>query len=306
LRSARARPHWQQRRMGLEWSAGVAGAANTVRHPQSWHARLSPNSVDVPCLFMRLPQKETCEHVHTFTGCRSRLRYVRGKGHSELGQWAPACPSLFEPAQVAGFAWNPGAGKPRYGSFLLGLGLCSCLLPVASLLPLGASGRGVACHKLVGHAEQVPQYIQIDARQANQHAGIADVMVRHIINIGVRSEQFSAIIKIHGNDKRTRFGRAMSRDTRQEFSTDLECRGPVRGAVLDAGQSKSDLPYRVEVDCPSRHWFRTHCSFLARYRHEYASAGWRACDYHREVEPFQEKSFRSIRRIPEGWSATRK
>ncbi len=133
-------------------------------------------------------------------------------------------------------------------------------------LPRWRTGRGVACHKLVGHAEQVPQYIQIDARQANQHAVIADVVVRHIINIGVRSEQFSPIIKIHGNDKRTRFGRAMSRDTRQEFSTDLECRGPVRGAVLDAGQSKSDLPYRVEVDCPSRHWFRTHCRPDARAR----------------------------------------
>jgi len=44
--------------------------------------------------------------------------------------------------------------------------------------------------------------IQIDARQANQHRIIADVMVRHVINIAVRSEQLPAVVEIHPNDKR--------------------------------------------------------------------------------------------------------
>jgi hypothetical protein len=137
--------------------------------------------------------------------------------------------------------------------------------------------RGVASHKLVGHAEQILQHISIDAREANEHRVIAGVVVRHVVNIGVRSEQLSAIIEIHAKDKRTGFGGAISRDTRQEFSMDLERREPVRCALLNAGQSKSDIPYGVEVDCASGHWserfLRTHCSSLVRYRHEYASAG---------------------------------
>ena len=70
-------------------------------------------------------------------------------------------------------------------------------------------------------------------------------MVGHVVNIGVRRKQFSAIIEIHANAKRARFSRAINGDTRQEFSMDPECRGPVRCALLDAGQGKSDIPYGV-------------------------------------------------------------
>ena len=56
-------------------------------------------------------------------------------------------------------------------------------------------------HKLVRHAEQVPQNIQIDARQANQNGVIIDIMVRHVVNIWGLSEQLGAIIETHANDK---------------------------------------------------------------------------------------------------------
>jgi hypothetical protein len=115
------------------------------------------------------------------------------------------------------------------------------------------TGLCVAGHKLVGHAEQVPQHISLDARQANQHGVTANVMVRDVVNVGIRSEQLSPIVGVHANDKRARFGRAINGDTRHEFSMDLECRGPVRCALLDAGQRKSDIPHGVEVDCASGH-----------------------------------------------------
>src|SRR5271167_4251735 len=73
-------------------------------------------------------------------------------------------------------------------------------------LPRWRSGRGVAGYKLVSHAEQVAQHIGIDARQANQHCGIADVVVRQVVNIGVCSEQLGAVIEIHANGKRGGFG----------------------------------------------------------------------------------------------------
>ena len=37
------------------------------------------------------------------------------------------------------------------------------------------------------HAEKVPQHRGIDPRQANQY-GVTDVVVRHVVNFGVRSE----------------------------------------------------------------------------------------------------------------------
>jgi hypothetical protein len=42
---------------------------------------------------------------------------------------------------------------------------------------------------------------------------------------------------IHADDKRTRFGRAIRGDTRQQLSTDLDCREPVRCARLHAGKA---------------------------------------------------------------------
>lgn len=104
------------------------------------------------------------------------------------------------------------------------------------MLPRWRTGRGFAGHKLVGHAEQVPQHIRIDARQANHHGVIADVVLRYVVNIGVRSKQLGAVIEIHAYDKRIGFGRAIRGDTRQEFSMDLECRYTVRRALLYAGQ----------------------------------------------------------------------
>ena len=62
-------------------------------------------------------------------------------------------------------------------------------------------------------------------------------MVRHVVNIGGRSEQLGAIIEIHAKDERTGFGGAISRDTRQEFSMDLECREPVRCALSTPGKA---------------------------------------------------------------------
>ena len=64
---------------------------------------------------------------------------------------------------------------------------------------------------------------------------MGNVVVRHVINIGIRSEQLRAIIEIYSNPKRARFGRANNGNNRQEFSMDLECRGPVRCTLLDAG-----------------------------------------------------------------------
>src|SRR5271165_3256223 len=86
----------------------------------------------------------------------------------------------------------------------------SCSWSELSALPHLRTGRAGAGYKLVGHAEQVPQHIEFDARQANQHGGVADVVVRHVVNIGVRSEQFGAVIEIHANGKRGGFGRAIS------------------------------------------------------------------------------------------------
>src|SRR5205085_11496917 len=106
----------------------------------------------------------------------------------------------------------------------------------------------------------------VDARQANQHGAIANVVVRHLVNIGIRSEQLSAIIEIHSNSKRVRLGRPISEDTRQEFSIDFERRKPVCSARFDAGQSKSDIPYGFEVDCASEHWSERWATWSLRYR----------------------------------------
>jgi len=47
---------------------------------------------------------------------------------------------------------------------------------------------------------------------------------------------------------------------------DLERREPVRCALLNAGWSKPDIPYGVEVDCASGNWskrfLRTHLFFF--------------------------------------------
>src|SRR5208283_4310943 len=122
-----------------------------------------------------------------------------------------------------------------------------------SALPRCWTGRGLAGHKLVRLAQQVPQHIAIDARHAHQYRAIAGVMVRHIVNTGVRGKQLRAVSEIHAHGKRAGFGRAIRRDARQELSMDLECRLPVRGALLHARQREPDIPHGVEVDCVSGH-----------------------------------------------------
>src|SRR2546429_4624533 len=58
---------------------------------------------------------------------------------------------------------------------------------------------------------------------------------------------------IHADNKRSGFSRPMCGETGQEFSTDLERRLPVRGALLHTGQPQPDIPHGVEVDCASGH-----------------------------------------------------
>ena len=58
-------------------------------------------------------------------------------------------------------------------------------------LPRGRTGRSIAGYKLVGHDEQVSQHIPIDAREANQHGVIWDVVIRNVVNIGIRTQVIS-------------------------------------------------------------------------------------------------------------------
>src|ERR1019366_7483248 len=66
-------------------------------------------------------------------------------------------------------------------------------------LPRWRTGRGFAGNKFVGHAEQVPQHVRIDSRQTNQNGVIPDVVLRYVINIGVRSKQLGAVLEIDAN-----------------------------------------------------------------------------------------------------------
>jgi len=58
-------------------------------------------------------------------------------------------------------------------------------------------------HKLVSHAEQVPQYILCDKREMNQHGTVVEIVVGHVVNIGSRREQFGAVVEVNANHKRT-------------------------------------------------------------------------------------------------------
>ena len=119
--------------------------------------------------------------------------------------------------------------------------------------PHWRTGCGTSGHKLVSHAEQVPEDIGSDASKSNQNGRVVDAVVCQVINVGGRREQLRAVLETDANDELAWFSGPMSGSARQERSADLERRGPVRGALLDAGQSKSDLPYGAEVDCASGH-----------------------------------------------------
>jgi len=56
----------------------------------------------------------------------------------------------------------------------------------------------------MGHTEQVPQNISLDARQAHQDYIVRGVMVCNVVNIRVRLEKFGAIVEIYPNPKRAR------------------------------------------------------------------------------------------------------
>jgi len=75
---------------------------------------------------------------------------------------------------------------------------------------------------------------------------IRSVVVCQIVNIGVRSEQFRAIVKIHANHERPGLGRTIDGYTRHQFSVDLECRRPIGRGLLDAGQCEGDFPHGIE------------------------------------------------------------
>jgi hypothetical protein len=134
-----------------------------------------------------------------------------------------------------------------------------------SFIPRWRTPRRVGGHEFVSHAEQVPQDAGCDAGQANQHGAVVEIVVGHVVNVGVGCEQFGAVVKADANHKRTRLSRAILRHARQEFPSNLERGRAVCRAFLHAGQRQADLPYRVEVD----------------------GASWHGCDYPQEREPFQ-------------------
>src|SRR5579863_5209205 len=77
-------------------------------------------------------------------------------------------------------------------------------------------------HEPVSHAEQVPQDIRCDAGQANQHGGVVEIVVSHVVNLRVCCEQFCAVVETNANHERTRLSRTMSGQARQKFSLNLE------------------------------------------------------------------------------------
>jgi hypothetical protein len=76
--------------------------------------------------------------------------------------------------------------------------------PESDRLPSAARWR-TAClkrgHKLVSHAEQVPQDIWCDKRETNQYGAVAEIVVSHVVNIGSRCEKFGSVVEAHANHK---------------------------------------------------------------------------------------------------------
>ena len=56
-------------------------------------------------------------------------------------------------------------------------------------------------HKLVSHAEQVPQYIGCDAGQADQHGVVVEIVVGHVVNIRSVCEQLGTVVEVNANHK---------------------------------------------------------------------------------------------------------
>src|SRR5580658_1310767 len=111
----------------------------------------------------------------------------------------------------------------------------------------------VGGHELVSHAQQVAQDIGRDAGQANQDRAVAEIVVGHVVNVGSRREQFSAVVEVNPNRKRTRLSRTINWHTCQKSSVNLERGQPVGCALFHAGQRQADLAHGFEVNCALWH-----------------------------------------------------
>jgi hypothetical protein len=53
----------------------------------------------------------------------------------------------------------------------------------------------------VSHAKQALQNICCDAGQANQHGGVVEIVIGHVVDIRVCCEQLSAVVEVNSNGK---------------------------------------------------------------------------------------------------------
>ena len=94
------------------------------------------------------------------------------------------------------------------------------------MVPRWRVASRISGHKFVSHAEQVPQDIRCNAGQANQHRGVVQIVVGHVVNVGSGCDQFGAVVETDANGKRTRLSRTMSRQARENFPRTLSAGDP--------------------------------------------------------------------------------
>ena len=75
------------------------------------------------------------------------------------------------------------------------------ICPISFSYHVLASSSPPLGHKLVSHAKQVAQDIGCDPGQANQHGGVVEIVVGHVVDIRVCCEQFGAVIEVNANSK---------------------------------------------------------------------------------------------------------
>jgi hypothetical protein len=78
-------------------------------------------------------------------------------------------------------------------------------------------------------------------------------MIRHVVRLWRFREQCRALIEIHADDERSRFGRFVYRHAGQKVSACLECRRSVRGALLNIRQGEANLTDDIEGYLRSGH-----------------------------------------------------
>jgi hypothetical protein len=100
----------------------------------------------------------------------------------------------------------------------------------------------------VGEAEEVAQRGFVNACEADQDAGVADVMIGDVVDVGRVGEERGAIVVIHANHKRAGFGGAMRGKAGEKVSAKLEGGRAIGGARLDAGQGEADFADGGERD----------------------------------------------------------